>query len=46
MKRTIVILDITYDEHSFDHPTAWNWNTIADVGVDENIMCVGFTDIE
>lgn len=46
MKRTIVTLDITWDEDTTTNPSGWDWNMLIDVGFDEEATVVSFTDVE
>lgn len=35
-----VTLKITYDPHYAESPEAWDWNTLVDIGPDENVEVV------
>ena len=31
MKKALVVLEITYDEHQYDHPQDWSWHLLCDL---------------
>ena len=46
MKHTQVILDIVWDDTFADHPTKWDWAILMDLGFQEEITVIHYTDLE
>lgn len=40
MKTQRILLDITYDENETQEPARWDWDSMLDLGPDEEVQIV------
>jgi len=45
VKKIRITLEITYDEKNVVHPQEWDWNSLVDVGPNDNIEVVKSEEI-